>query len=164
MPHVYESIGDLAEGEIIGKLYSQRAEALADLPTDTIDGALQADCLTGVWISTMRPENVIASLPEDAVINLSPGDLDEIVAGFLQFGAKPADVESGEAKTGTAFQRLSAFRAGFFDASNNGLETGLETCLNIETSEPPSSPSCMTLPVARSAAFSTRRPTTRRRR
>jgi len=130
MPHVYESIGDLAEGAIIGKLYSQRAEALADLPTETIEAALQADCLTGVWISTMRPENVLASLPEDATITLSPGDLDEIVAGFLQFGAKPADVESGEAKTGTAFQRLSAFRAGFFDASNNGLETGLDTCLN----------------------------------
>jgi hypothetical protein len=61
-------------------------------------------------------------------MQLSPGDLDEIVAAFLQFGAKPADVQSGNAATGTAFQRLSAFRTGFFEASNNGIESGLKTC------------------------------------
>jgi predicted metalloprotease len=128
MPQVYTNIGDLAEGAIIGKLYSQRAQKLAGEPTNTIESALEADCFTGVWVATTRPGNQITSLPESAVMQLSPGDLDEIVAAFLQFGAKPADVQSGNADTGTAFQRLSAFRTGFFEASNNGIESGLKTC------------------------------------
>jgi predicted metalloprotease len=128
MGQVYKNIGDLAEGAIIGKLYSQRVEKLAGLPTDSIEAALEADCFTGVWVATTKTDEVNKSLPKDAVMELSPGDLDEIVAAFLQFGAKPADVQAGQAKTGTAFQRLSAFRAGFFEALNNGLSSGLTTC------------------------------------
>ncbi len=130
MPQVYSNIGDLAEGAIIGKLFSQRAEKQAGLPTDTIESALKADCFTGVWVATTKTNEVNKSLPTDAVIQLSPGDLDEIVAAFLQFGAKPADVKAGTAQTGTAFQRVSAFRTGFFEALNNGLSSGLETCIN----------------------------------
>ena len=131
MPQVYSNIGDLAEGAIIGKLFSQRAEKLAGLPSDdTIESALKADCFTGVWVATTKTNEVNKSLPSDAVIQLSPGDLDEIVAAFLQFGAKPADVKAGTAQTGTAFQRVSAFRTGFFEALNNGLSSGLKTCVN----------------------------------
>jgi len=67
-------------------------------------------------------------LPDEAQMRLSPGDLDEIVAAFLQFGAKPTDAQSGKAPTGTAFQRLSAFRTGFFETFTNGLTSGLKTC------------------------------------
>jgi predicted metalloprotease len=132
MPQVYSNIGDLAEGAIIGKLYSQRAEKLAGLPTNTIESALKADCFTGVWVATTKTNEVNKSLPDNAVISLSPGDLDEIVAAFLQFGAKPADVKAGTAQTGTAFQRVSAFRTGFFDALDNGLSSGLKTCVNTD--------------------------------
>jgi predicted metalloprotease len=132
MPQVYENIGDLAMGAIIGKLYSQRAEALGDLETDTVEAALTADCFTGVWVATTKTNEVNRTLPQDAVMELSPGDLDEIVAAFLQFGAKPGDQQSGQAPTGTAFQRLSAFRLGFFDTLNNGLRTGLETCTQTD--------------------------------
>jgi predicted metalloprotease len=130
MPQVYSNIGDLAEGAIIGKLYSQRAEKLAGLPTNTIESALKADCFTGVWVATTKTNEVNKTLPDNAVMSLSPGDLDEIVAAFLQFGAKPADVKAGTAHTGTAFQRISAFRTGFFEALNNGLASGLEKCVN----------------------------------
>ena len=141
MSRVYENIGDLAEGAITGKLYSQRAEKLAGLPTDSIEAALRADCFTGVWVATTKTDEVNKTLPDGAVMQLSPGDLDEIVAAFLQFGAKPADVQAGQAKTGTAFQRVTAFRTGFFEALNNGLTSGLETCVksNLEESAPASS-------------------------
>ena len=139
MPDVYKNIGDLAEGAIIGKLYSQRVQHLAGLPTNSIESALQADCFTGVWVATTKTNEVNKTLPDSAAMQLSPGDLDEIVAAFLQFGAKPVDVQNGQAQTGTAFQRITAFRAGFFDSLNNGLSSGLKTCQKTDFSSTDSS-------------------------
>jgi predicted metalloprotease len=139
MPQVYNNIGDLAQGAIIGKLYSQRAQHLTGLPTDSIDAALQADCFTGVWVATTKTLEIDNNLPDNAKMELSPGDLDEIVAAFLQFGAKPIDVQAGKAPTGTAFERLSAFRVGFFDALNNGFKSGLSTCQKTDLSSSNSS-------------------------
>jgi predicted metalloprotease len=128
MPEVYSKIGDLGEAEIIGKLYSQRAQHLAGLPTDTIAATLQADCFTGVWVATTKTDEVNETLPSSAKIHLSPGDLDEAVATFLAFGAKAAEVKSGTAERGTAFERLDAFRSGFFAAFNNDLASGMRAC------------------------------------
>ncbi|MEY2422265.1 MAG: hypothetical protein QOI95_2332 [Acidimicrobiaceae bacterium] len=128
MPDVYSKIGDLGEAEIIGKLYSQRAQKLAGLPTDTVAATLQADCFTGVWVATTKTDEVNNGLPDNAIVRLSPGDLDEAVATFLAFGAKAAEVKAGTAERGTAFERLDAFRSGFFEAFNNGLASGMRTC------------------------------------
>jgi predicted metalloprotease len=128
MPEVYRKIGDLGEAEIIAKLYSQRAQRLAGLPTDTIESTLQADCFTGVWVATTKTDEVNNNLPDDAVLRLSPGDLDEAVSTFLAFGAKAAEIKAGTAERGTAFDRLDAFRSGFFEAFNNGLASGMKTC------------------------------------
>jgi predicted metalloprotease len=128
MPSVYSKIGDLGEAEIIAKLYSQRAQHLAGLPTDTLAATLQADCFTGVWVATTKTDEVNNTLPPTAFIHLSPGDLDEAVATFLAFGAKAAETAAGTAEKGTAFERMDAFRSGFFEAFNNGLASGMRTC------------------------------------
>jgi predicted metalloprotease len=109
-------------------LYSQRAQHLAGLPTDTLAATLQADCFTGVWVATTKTDEVNNTLPSTAFIHLSPGDLDEAVATFLAFGAKAAEAAAGTAEKGTAFERMDAFRSGFFEAFNNGLASGMRTC------------------------------------
>jgi predicted metalloprotease len=43
---------------------------------------------------------------------LSPGDLDEVVQSFLLFGDP---VGAKEATRGTSFERMGAFRTGFFE-------------------------------------------------
>jgi predicted metalloprotease len=128
MPSVYSKIGDLGEAEIIAKLFSQRAQRLAGLPTDTLQATLQADCFTGVWVATTKTDEVNNTLPQSAFIHLSPGDLDEAVATFLAFGAKAAEAAAGTADKGTAFERMDAFRSGFFEAFNSGLASGMRTC------------------------------------
>ncbi|MEY2460057.1 MAG: hypothetical protein QOG30_1887 [Acidimicrobiaceae bacterium] len=128
MPEVYSKIGDLGEAEIIAKLYSQRAQTLAGLPSDTLAATLQADCFTGVWVATTKTDEVNKTLPQSAFIHLSPGDLDEAVATFLAFGAKAVEVAAGNPERGTSFERLDAFRSGFFEAFNNNLASGMKKC------------------------------------
>ncbi len=122
LPYALENIGDLADGVLIGDLYSQRAQSLAGLDTGTLDANLQADCFTGVWVGTLST----GELSQD--LTLSPGDLDEAVGAFLQFSDNADDIESGNGTTGSAFQRLDAFRAGFFSSRNNGYANGLSVC------------------------------------
>ena len=129
MPAVNEQIGDLAQSILIANLYSERAQKLAELETGSLDASLQADCFTGVWVGTTATDEINKILPEDAQLSLSPGDLDEAVSAFIQFGDEASDVQSGQSTGGTAFQHLDAFRAGFFKAFNEGFNAGLNDCV-----------------------------------
>jgi predicted metalloprotease len=128
MPAVYE-LGDLAEAVVIANEYSTRAQHLAGLPTGTLDARLQADCFTGVWVATTKTSEINNTLPPEDVVTLSPGDLDEAVSAFLEFGKETAS-ESGNSTAGTAFQHLDAFRTGFFTAFNDGAVSGLNKCVD----------------------------------
>ena len=129
MPYVWENIGDLANAVLISNLFSVRAQHLAGLQSDSLEANLQADCFTGVWVGT----TATAELSND--LTLSPGDLDEAVASFLQFSDTADDIEAGTGTTGSAFQRLDAFRAGFrttydqFQATGSGAADGFAACL-----------------------------------
>ena len=128
MPAVYE-IGDLAEAVVIANQYSTRAQHLAGLPEGTLDARLQADCFTGVWVATTKTNEINDTLPDDAKLFLSPGDLDEAVSAFLEF-SKASGSDTGGSTDGTAFQHLDAFRTGFFSAFNDGYNTGLGKCVS----------------------------------
>ena len=129
MPAVYE-LGDLAEAVVIANEYSTRAQHLAGLPEDSLDARLQVDCFTGVWVATTKTNEVNDTLPDDAKLFLSPGDLDEAVSAFLEF-SKASASESGESTDGSAFQHLDAFRTGFFTAfSQNSYKAGLSKCVD----------------------------------
>lgn len=104
VPRLYE-IGDFAVAAEIGRLWAVAAQRQLGSRDDTTGSSLQADCLTGVWASAMFPDAAGETQLGDAV--LSPGDLDEVIMGFLTYG----DVEDDE--VGTAFDRASALRSGF---------------------------------------------------
>lgn len=137
MPAVY-TLGDLAESMIIANEYSERAQHLAGLKQGSLESRLQTDCFSGVWVATTKTDEINQSLPEDAQIQLSPGDLDEAVSAFLQLSKADAQAAS-ESTAGTAFQHLTAFRAGFFSAFNDGVVKGLQTCLSDAPSSDASS-------------------------
>jgi predicted metalloprotease len=128
MPAVYK-LGDLAEAVIIATQYSERAQKLAGLTINTADARLQTDCFTGVWVATTKTNEVNKTLPADAQIQLSPGDLDEAVSAFLELSKLAAQQGSAPIE-GSAFQHVDAFRAGFFEAFNNGFASGLRSCIN----------------------------------
>jgi len=126
MPKLYEGVGDMAVAVVVANAYSERVQHLLGLPTRTHDALLQADCLTGVWAGTDKNGQLESSFPQDAQLSLSPGDLDEVVAGFLQFGRGGAI--DGKAPNATAFERVESFRNGFFAAFDNGTAAGLKAC------------------------------------
>lgn len=128
-------IGDLAQAMVIGDIYSARAQHYAGLATDTLDGSLQGSCFTGVWVGTLASHELDAGYPADTQIQLSPGDLDEAVAEFLNFGDAADSVDNANSTYGSAFQRLDAFRLGFLDSLNKGYGQGLTSCVaNAATS------------------------------
>jgi predicted metalloprotease len=129
MPAAYE-LGDLAQAMIIADIYSERAQNYAGLETGTLTGSLQAACFTGVWVGTLASGELDSGYPTDTQISLSPGDLDEAVAEFLNFGDSGDSAESGDSTYGSAFQRLDAFRLGFLDSFNGGYGNGLSSCVN----------------------------------
>ena len=124
MPYALENIGDLADAVLISDLYSTRAQTLAGLDTGTLDASLQGACFTGVFIGTLDTGELIGEKL------LSPGDLDEAVGAFLQFSDTADDIQAGTGTTGTAFQRLDAFRAGFFASFTHGYSEGLKLCVS----------------------------------
>jgi predicted metalloprotease len=118
---VHEDIGD---GAIILLLSNAWASAMqARLGIEGEGLGLQADCFSGSYTGSVPIDEITAAngtaTGRDAGLSLSPGDLDEVVQGFLLFG-DPPDAE--EAARGTAFERLGAFRNGFLNAEGACLE------------------------------------------
>ncbi len=94
-------IGDFAVGGEVARQYAFAAQDQLGILDRYPDTGLHADCLTGVYAS----EEFGMTIP-DQILQLSPGDLDEIVSAFVAFGG---------GTRASAFQRTAAFRAGFLD-------------------------------------------------
>jgi predicted metalloprotease len=118
MANVYDSIGDLGVMTLVSNAWAEAIQTRLDLRGRPVDLGLQADCFSGSWTGslgayedgTLNGRGVPVEIAEYSLV-LSPGDLDEVVQTFLVF-ADPADVE--EARRGTAFERIGAFRIGYF--------------------------------------------------
>jgi predicted metalloprotease len=108
VPSLYE-IGDFAVAAELGHLWAIAAQIQLGVFGNDVESSLQADCLTGVWASTMFPDEQGRAPLGDVV--LSPGDLDEAIMGFLTYGDTLSD------QLGTAFDRTSALRAGFVEGA-----------------------------------------------
>lgn len=102
-PDLHASIGDFAIGIVLAHEWAHAIQARLGLPTEGIAAELQADCLAGGW------SGGVAFGESPTGLALSAGDLDEAIAGFLIFGDAPGE----EAMTGTAFERIAAFKDGF---------------------------------------------------
>jgi predicted metalloprotease len=123
-------LGDFAVAAEIARLWARAAQLQLDVDVDQVPASsLQADCLTGVWASASFPipqddGTTTTQLYEEAdetqrqdpgvSLQLSAGDLDEAIQGFLTFGNQLQE------QTGTVFERSSALRDGFVD--------GVESC------------------------------------
>jgi hypothetical protein len=106
VPSLYE-IGDFAVAAEIGRLWAIAAQLQLEVEGDARDVGLHADCLTGVWARAMFPDAQGQTQLGDVV--LSPGDLDEVIMGFLTYG-RAVDEEIAN-----AFDRTNALRAGFVE-------------------------------------------------
>lgn len=84
-----------------------RGQELSDART-----ALRAACLAGVISASLSPSSALsASLePDEDMVWLSPGDLDEAVSGLLTDGLAASDVDGRTVPSG--FSRVDAFRTG----------------------------------------------------
>jgi len=80
----------------------------------TFDLEQQADCFAGAWVAYVILEN-------SENITLSPGDLDEAIAGFVVFRDAPGTPEEDPEAHGSAFQRIGAFQ--------DGVINGAEACV-----------------------------------
>jgi predicted metalloprotease len=114
---VYNDIGDFGVATLIGNAWASAMQSRLAITGESKPVGLQADCFTGAWVGSVPvdQEGTVQArgLPEtrQASFALSPGDLDEVVQAFLVFG-DPAGAK--EATRGTAFERMEAFRVGFF--------------------------------------------------
>ena len=116
---VYDRYGDFAVSVLIGNAWASAMQSRLGVTSDDAKAlGLQADCFTGAWVGSVPvdQEGTVQArgLPQtrDASFALSPGDLDEVVQSFLVFGDP---VGSKEAVRGTSFERMEAFRLGFFE-------------------------------------------------
>jgi predicted metalloprotease len=100
------TIGDFAVASELGQLWALDAQAQLGV-AGADDADLQADCLTGVWAASTFPG--VEDVTPDSQLQISAGDLDEAIIGFLQFGG----AIDGEGRS--AFVRTEALRTGVFD-------------------------------------------------
>jgi predicted metalloprotease len=120
---LYE-LGDFAVSGFLSQQYSFLAQELLGFLDGSKDSFLQADCFSGAWsgaltLATLNEGGQALLSPdfdadgEPTVVSISAGDLDEAIQAFLL-------VSGGDSESqGSAFERVTAFRDGFF----NGLES-----------------------------------------
>lgn len=97
------SIGDFAVASELARLWAIAAQVQLDV-VDQERSELQADCLTGSWAASTFPGASPDVTPTQ--LQISAGDLDEAIMGFLAYGTDGEDA--------TAFQRTDALRTGVF--------------------------------------------------
>lgn len=102
---VESDIGDFGVAVLVANAYANAVQEQLELEGDDTELALQADCLSGVWTGSLPPFGDRSS----GIEGVSPGDLDEAVISFIEFG----DPETGDASS-SPFERMQAFRTGFF--------------------------------------------------
>jgi predicted metalloprotease len=103
VPELYQ-IGDFAVAAEIARLWALAAQSELGIAGEG-EGettSLQADCLTGVWAFARFPDS---GVPQSQ-LEMSPGDLDEGIMGFLAYPL---------AAGGTVFERTDALRTGFLE-------------------------------------------------
>jgi predicted metalloprotease len=100
--------GDMSVGYLFSDAYSDAIQTALRSTRTGEPRALLNDCLTGAWVaSTINP-------PEDAVLILSAGDLDEAIVTAIA----RADESTDTNVNGSAFEKVDAFRTGVLGGLN----------------------------------------------
>jgi predicted metalloprotease len=106
-----ETTGDFAVATLIAEQYARAVATQQGVEGEDLAVNLYADCLNGSWAGGVYNGGLET---EDEVV-LSPGDLDETVQAFLAYRD---EVDTETPQKGTAFQRVQAFRVGFFEGAS----------------------------------------------
>jgi predicted metalloprotease len=109
LEEAYDDTGDFGVATVIGEQYAHAVANQQGVTGEDLAVNLYADCLNGSWTGAIY-NNAL-----DVDVVLSPGDLDQAVQSLLAFRDDVA-VETPE--RGSAFQRVQAFRTGFFEGPN----------------------------------------------
>jgi len=112
----HEDLGDFAVAELIARAYASAMQGQLDLSSEGVDASLQADCFSGAWAGSVVFDEHDSG---DVGVELSSGDLDEAISGFL------AQSEQGAEDFGTLSERTRAYQTGFFS------EDGAANCAAV---------------------------------
>jgi len=111
MNGIYNKIGDFGVASLIADTYATYVQEKQNFPgvsDNTVDAVLGADCYTGVWSQAIAQG--LPSTTLNTTVTLAPGDLDKVIQAFITY-----DTARGvSAKNDFVFQRVEAFRQGFF--------------------------------------------------
>jgi len=102
-------LGDMSVGYLISDAYSDAIQVALRSRREGEPRALFSDCLTGAWTSSIVPPT-----PDDSVISLSAGDLDEAIVTAIIRGDPATDTNVN----GSAFEKIDAFRLGVLGGLN----------------------------------------------
>ena len=117
-PSLWTEFGDFTVAMVLAHEWGHAVQARADVTGLTIMTELQADCFAGAWADHIARG--------EGLLRLNPGDLEEAMAGYLVFRDPPGTSLSDPAAHGSAFDRVNAFRDGFFNGPEQcrGYEQG----------------------------------------
>ena len=105
---LYNKVGDFAVGYILSDAYGDAVQAQWPSSLKGEKRSLLSDCLTGMWTRDTIPPPNGGTVPDDHLIVISPGDLDEAVSTALLIG----DSGFNSNVVGSAFEKIDSFRAG----------------------------------------------------
>jgi predicted metalloprotease len=120
-PQIFNDHGDFSVALVLAHEYGHAIQSRGGATGPDILLELQADCFAGAWTSFVD-QGLSANL------SLSPGDIDEGVAGYIQFRDAPGTSAGSVGAHGSAFDRVNAFSEGF--------ASGAERCADY-VNEPP---------------------------
>ncbi len=107
---IYNDIGDFALAWLISGDWGVAVQDRLGVQGSDVAVSIRGDCLSGAWASSL------ARGAHPTQLQLAPGDLDKVVQAFLTY-SDDAGAPATNRTSGTAFQRLQAFRAGFFSTN-----------------------------------------------
>ncbi len=105
---LYRDYGDFTLGYFFGIAWADVAQTRANSPLTGEARALLNDCLTGVWVLDITPDNNGEINRPDSGISASPGDLDEAIQMAILVGDVGANVNI----IGSPFEKIASFRSG----------------------------------------------------
>ena len=105
---LYRDYGDFTLGYFFGIAWADVAQTRANSPLNGEARALLNDCLTGVWVRDITPDDNGEINRPDSGISASPGDLDEAIQMAILVGDVGANVNI----IGSPFEKIASFRSG----------------------------------------------------
>ena len=110
MRTAYDKTGDFGPISLIAIAFGQAARKRVGQSVNGEPALIGSICLAGAYAS-----DVFNRRRRDAVIILSPGDLDEAIQALLEFAGREGFFEATGTADTVGFERVDAFRRGFAD-------------------------------------------------